>query len=69
MLFRKDIDPMCAYCKRGSRMNRQNVVCTKKGVVSATYHCRSFSYDPFKREPSRPIALETSRLKEEDFRL
>ena len=26
MLFRKDIDPRCAYCARGSRINDEQVV-------------------------------------------
>lgn len=69
MLFRKSIEPRCAYCQRGTNLNETQVACLKKGVVSAGGHCRSFVYDPFKRVPPPPVALDTSRLKEEDFSL
>ena len=29
MLFRKNIDPRCAYCAKGSRINDEQVVCVK----------------------------------------
>ena len=35
MLFRKNIDPRCAYCAKGSRINDEQVVCVKRGVVPA----------------------------------
>ena len=62
MLFRKDMDPRCAYCQR-------EVACVKRGIVAVEHHCRAFKYDPLKRVPPRPAALETERLKEEDFSL
>ena len=69
MLFRKNIDPRCAYCAKGSRINDEQVVCVKRGVVAPEDHCGAFKYDPLKRVPPRPAALETERLKEEDFSL
>ena len=66
-LFRKDMEPRCAYCAKGSMINEREVVCPRKGVVAMEYCCRRFRYDPFKRVPPRPVTLETSRLKEEDF--
>lgn len=69
MLFRKDIEPRCAYCAKGTVINDREVACPKRGVVAAEYHCMWFKYDPFKREPPRPVKLETSRLKEEDFQI
>ena len=33
MLFRKDMDPRCAYCQRGSELDEDRVLCPKKGVV------------------------------------
>lgn len=53
MLFRKNIDPRCAYCAKGSRINDEQVVCVKRGVVPASDHCGAFSYDPLKRVPPR----------------
>ena len=67
MLFRKDIDPRCAYCQWGQQLNEREVVCVKKGVVPVEHSCRSFRYDPMKRVPPRPVKLETSKLKAEDF--
>jgi hypothetical protein len=68
-LFRKRMDPCCAYCTRGSQINETQVACIKRGVVPAESHCGSFRYDPLKRVPPRPAALNTDRLKKEDFSL
>ena len=69
MLFRKDIDPRCAYCKRGQQLNEREVACGKRGVVPVEHSCRAFRYDPLKRVPPRPAALDTRKLSEEDFSL
>ena len=66
-LFRKDIEPRCAYCNKGNTINEREVVCSRKGVVAMEYHCSGFRYDPLKRVPPRPVKLETSKLTEEDF--
>ena len=68
-LFRKNIEPRCAYCTRGSQINEEEVACVKRGVVAADHHCGAFRYDPLKRVPPRPVALETRELKQEDFSL
>ena len=69
VLFRKNIEPRCAYCAKGSTINENEVICSRKGIVSTDYHCRAFRYDPLRREPPRPVKLETSRLTEEDFKI
>lgn len=69
MLFRKNIDPRCAYCQRGQLINEREVACVKKGIVNMESHCRAFKYDPLKRVPPRPAALNTSKLSEADFSL
>ena len=69
MLFRKKIDPRCAYCVKGTRISDREVACVKCGVVAAEHHCRGFHYDPLKRVPPRPASLDTAKLKEEDFSL
>lgn len=69
MLFRKDIEPRCAYCQRGQRLNELEVACVKRGVVAPEDHCRSFRYDPLKRVPPRPAPLDTGKLSPEDFSL
>lgn len=67
MLFRKDMEPRCVYCAKGTPINDREVACARKGVVAAEYHCGRFKYDPFKRVPPRPVKLRTASLKEEDF--
>ena len=66
-LFRKDMDPRCAYCEHGSRLNEREVMCVKQGVMPVEGHCRRFRYDPLKRTPPRPATLDTEHLKEKDF--
>ena len=67
MVFRRDIEPRCAYCAKGSGINEREVVCPRKGAVAVEFHCRAFKYDPLKRVPPRPVKLDTTRLKAEDF--
>lgn len=68
-LFRKNIEPRCAYCEKGSPIDDEQVACRKRGVVSCDDHCSSFVYDPFKRVPPRPVLLDTEKMSEEDFAL
>ena len=70
MLFRKDIEPNCRYCAYGCSITETECVCERKGIVeSPNLGCRRFRYDPLKRTPPRPAALEEGDLREEDFRL
>ena len=69
MLFRKKIDPRCAYCAKGIRLSDEEVACVKCGIVAAEHHCGAFRYDPLKRVPPRPVKLKTGDLKQEDFDL
>ena len=32
-LFRKNIEPRCAYCARGARIDDGHVACVKRGIV------------------------------------
>ena len=68
-LFQRKIEPRCAYCSHGHRIGEDQIACTKKGVMSAGSHCRSFQYDPLKRIPPRPVKLPESSLPPEDFSL
>ena len=70
MLFKKDIEPRCAYCACGAPLeDGASILCKKRGVVTPGEHCCAFRYDPLKRVPPRPVTLDTSRLKDEDFQL
>lgn len=69
MLFNKDIEPSCSYCKFGNKISAEEVACIKKGVVSSGYFCRKFKYDPLRREPPIYKLIDTDNLSEEDFEL
>ena len=69
MLFRKKIERSCAYCAFSAKMDEDNMLCKKRGVVSVDTNCRKFQDDPFKRVPPRPKALDFSKYNEEDFSL
>lgn len=69
MLFRRKIQRSCQYCDHGAQIDAEQVVCTKKGLVCASGGCRRFRYDPLKRIPPRPKALDFSRFDQEDFSL
>lgn len=66
-LFKKDIDPMCAYCLHGVPLSEMEIACAKQGVQSALDSCKRFRYDPLKRIPPRPIKADFSGLSPEDF--
>ena len=62
MLFRRDIEPSCAYCQWGDGQT-----CQKRGTIPAAFSCRAFRYDPWKRIPPRPVPLRTERFRLADF--
>lgn len=69
MLFNKKIEPHCAYCARAKKLNDNYMSCLKYGVVSASYHCRKFIYDPTKRVPPRRKTLDKEIMDNLDFSL
>ena len=69
MLFEKNMEARCSYCKRSAPLDRETVMCPKRGVMSASDSCRQFRYDPLKRVPPKPAAADFSHLKDEDFTL
>ena len=69
MLFRKKIEPRCAYCRHGAGLDHEEVICRHKGVVPEEYHCRRFVYDPLRRVPPQRAVLDLERVEEEDFSL
>ena len=68
-LFRNEIEPQCAYCSKGKKVDDETVLCRKKGVVLPEDACPSFRYNPLKRVPPSPTALDFTRLRDEDFTL
>lgn len=54
--FGKDIEPHCEYCEFGKRAKDGNkVLCDKRGLVDADFHCGKFSYSPLKRIPVKQM--------------
>lgn len=50
---KRELDRGCIYCENASLLQDKDfVLCSYRGVVSAGYSCRRFSYDPLKRVPS-----------------
>lgn len=69
MLFRKKIEKSCAYCIYGTRLDEEQILCAKKGIMYEDEMCRRFKYDPTKRIPQKPRALDFTKYEEEDFSL
>lgn len=67
MLFDRHMEPCCAWCRSGVRISETEVACLKRGVVSSAGACRRFKYDPLKREPPVPAAIDGSKFSGEDF--
>ena len=69
MLFRKKITKSCEYCSWGTELDDHQILCVKRGVVADSYACRKFDYDPCKRIPCKPKALDVNKFKDSDFQL
>lgn len=69
MLFREKVFRSCQYCQRGTKMDDEKILCTRKGIVSCEGKCWKFQYDPCKRIPPKPKAMDFSKYEKEDFSL
>ena len=69
MLFRRTIEKSCVYCERGTELMDGQILCTKKGIRQSQNKCWRFRYDPCKRIPVRPKALDFSKYDQEDYTL
>lgn len=69
MLFRKDLEKRCAYCRHAAVAGDEIMACRKKGIVPQSYGCRKFTYDPFKRMLPRPQAPDFQKYEGKDFSL
>ena len=58
MIFRKKIQKSCTYCAYGVKLDEEQILCSKRGTMPAEGKCRKFTYDPCKRTPPRPKALD-----------
>ena len=69
MLFRKKIEPRCAYCTHSTPLNEDEIHCSRKGVKHPEEHCMFFTYDPTKRIPSKAKAVDFTKYEEYDYSL
>ena len=69
MLFRKKMPRSCAYCAFGTKLNDEEVLCIKRGMVCVDNSCRKFLYDPCKRIPPKQKAADLSKYDSDDFSL
>lgn len=69
MIFRKKIPRSCSYCEHATKLSEDEMLCTKRGIVSVDKACRKFIYDPCKRIPPKVKAQDFSTYDETDFSL
>jgi len=69
MLFRKKIDRYCTYCKFAGKINEEQVICQKCGIVPASHKCRRFRYDPLKRIPPKVEVHDFSKYDDKNYNL
>ena len=69
MLFRKKLPRSCTYCIHSTRLNNDEVLCIRKGIVRVDRNCSKFKYDPCKRIPLKPKASNFAKYDKEDFTL
>ena len=69
MLFRKKMPRSCTYCIHATRLNDDEVLCIKKGIVRVDRCCRKFTYDPCKRIPLKMKTSDFSKYDKDDYTL
>lgn len=67
MLFSKDIERRCSVCRYSKKINDDEAICSRHGIVSLGYKCRRFEYDATKRIPSEDNLLGANIFSESDF--
>ena len=69
MLFRRNIEPRCEYCKYGMTLGYGEVACSKRGIMAEDGKCGAFHYEPTKRKPEFTKTQSTPAISEEDLRI
>ena len=69
MLFRKNIQPSCAYCKHGMSLGFGEIACSKRGIMSDEGKCGAFRYEPTKRVPEYSRIPAAAKVAEEELRI
>ena len=69
LLFRKNIEKQCSYCKRAAKVDEHTMICVAKGIVHCDSHCARFRYDPLKRIPDPPARMQLPKRDDSDYSL
>jgi len=69
VLFKEKEYRLCMNCSRAVSAGEDEMLCTRKGIVSKGSCCGAFQYDPLKREPLRAKRPDFSELQDRDFTL
>ena len=69
MLFRKKMQKNCFHCLHAKIVSDNEIHCTKRGARTGEKPCFRFKYDPCKRIPPRPKALDFNAYNQDDFSL
>ena len=67
MLFNRNIEPSCSYCRYAIDLGYNEYACSKRGIVAGSGFCSSFLYEPTKRVPEVLPKLKPPEFSEEDF--
>lgn len=69
MIFSKNIEKRCEVCLHAKKINDEEAICKRHGIVSLGYKCRRFEYDATKRIPADVGTLPDDAFSKEDFSL
>jgi len=69
MLFDRNIEPNCEYCRYSSELGNNEFACSRRGIMEGSGSCASFRYEPTKRVPESAQGLKSSGVTGEDFTL
>ena len=69
MLFRKKMPRACIHCIHGTKLNENEILCKRKGIVAVEHCCRKFEYDPCKRIPMKMKTADLSKYNSDDYTL
>ncbi len=63
-----DVSKNCATCKFGKPLiNTDDIMCQKKGLVSAKHICKKYDYNRLLKRPPKKRSVNISKLDENDY--
>jgi len=67
--YRRRIEPLCDYCRYGTPIGNEEIVCLKQGFSKSGEYCAKFRYDALKRAPEVRAKPDSSGFEKKDFEL